>query len=236
MIFFQILSSLSHIACLSKKGVKKCKQKVEQNLTLCYKTHLGICVSQLRLVALNTPLAGDLGSIHSVNKQCRLQAQAMGIRDEYRAFLSHHLQDMIDIVQEPYRTSLPIVNLRVSHLSFLICRCVLVRREGCSKALKTDNCSSHFYLKILESLPVYTFFGLSWKLFFSSFFLFYIRTHLMKCISYFCREKFFLKTGKASSPITFSLLGSHSTLLMDEMWWVTLSGQLNIQTPSTSLL
>ncbi|KAI5106533.1 collagen alpha-1(XVIII) chain, partial [Silurus meridionalis] len=66
----------------------------------------------LRLVALNTPLTGDLGSIHSVNKQCRLQAQAMGIRDDYKAFLSHHLQDLIDIVQLPYRTSLPIVNLR----------------------------------------------------------------------------------------------------------------------------
>ncbi|XP_076827459.1 uncharacterized protein col15a1a isoform X2 [Brachyhypopomus gauderio] len=68
--------------------------------------------SALRLVALNTPLTGDLGSIHTVNKQCRLQAQAMGIRDEYRAFLSHHLQDLIDLVQPPYRSSLPIVNLR----------------------------------------------------------------------------------------------------------------------------
>ncbi|XP_046704430.1 collagen alpha-1(XV) chain isoform X3 [Silurus meridionalis] len=74
-----------------------------------HKTHTG---SALRLVALNTPLTGDLGSIHSVNKQCRLQAQAMGIRDDYKAFLSHHLQDLIDIVQLPYRTSLPIVNLR----------------------------------------------------------------------------------------------------------------------------
>lgn len=109
------------------------------NLRFGYQTHhLGNYVSQLRLVALNTPLTGDLGSIHSVNKQCRLQAQAMGIRDEYRAFLSHHLQDLIDIVQPPYRTSLPIVNLRVSHLSSLICRCVFLRDEGRSKAVKTD--------------------------------------------------------------------------------------------------
>uniref|UniRef100_A0A3B1ICI2 Collagenase NC10/endostatin domain-containing protein n=1 Tax=Astyanax mexicanus TaxID=7994 RepID=A0A3B1ICI2_ASTMX len=67
---------------------------------------------QLRLVALNTPQTGDLGSIHSANRQCRLQAQAMGIRDVYKAFLSHHLQDLSDVVQAPYRTSIPIVNLR----------------------------------------------------------------------------------------------------------------------------
>lgn len=73
-------------------------------------------VSQLRLVALNTPLSGNLGSIHSVNKLCRTQAQAMGIRDDYKAFLSHHLQDLIDVVQPMYRTNIPIVNLRVKHL------------------------------------------------------------------------------------------------------------------------
>lgn len=107
------------------------------NLTFGYKSHhLGKFILQLRLVALNTPLTGDLGSVHSVNKQCRLQAQAMGIRDEYRAFLSHHLQDLIDIVQTPYRTSFPIVNLRVSHLSSLICRCVLVRGERVFKSSK----------------------------------------------------------------------------------------------------
>lgn len=117
--------------------------KCKLNLMLGSKTHhLGKYASQLRLVALNTPLTGDLGSIHSVNKRCRLQAQAMGIRDEYRAFLSHHLQDLIDIVQPPYRTSMPIVNLRVSHFSSLICRCVLVRGEGYSKAVKS------FYLEI----------------------------------------------------------------------------------------
>lgn len=68
--------------------------------------------SVLRLVALNTPLTGNLGSIHSVNKLCRTQAQAMGIRDDYKAFLSHHLQDLIDTVQPMYRTNMPIVNLR----------------------------------------------------------------------------------------------------------------------------
>lgn len=72
-------------------------------------THSG---NALRLVALNTPLTGNLGSIHSVNKLCRTQAQAMGIRDDYKAFLSHHLQDLIDTVQPMYRTNMPIVNLR----------------------------------------------------------------------------------------------------------------------------
>ncbi|XP_016298770.1 collagen alpha-1(XVIII) chain-like isoform X3 [Sinocyclocheilus anshuiensis] len=73
------------------------------------KIHTG---NALRLVALNTPLTGNLGSIHSVNKLCRTQAQAMGIRDDYKAFLSHHLQDLIDTVQPMYRTNPPIVNLR----------------------------------------------------------------------------------------------------------------------------
>lgn len=73
------------------------------------KIHTG---NALRLVALNTPLSGNLGSIHSVNKLCRTQAQAMGIRDDYKAFLSHHLQDLIDVVQPMYRTNIPIVNLR----------------------------------------------------------------------------------------------------------------------------
>lgn len=174
-------------------------------LTFGYKTHhLKKYVSQLRLVALNTPLTGDLGSIQSVNKRCRLQAQAMGIRDEYRAFLSHHLQDLIDIVQPPYRTSLPIVNLRVRHLSSLICRCDLVRSERCQ-----------FFLRFKASKkPVqgHVFFGLSCKCF-----LYHIREHLKKSVSYSYRVKFCLKTGKASSPITFSLLGSLSTLLTDEM-------------------
>ncbi len=68
--------------------------------------------SALRLVALNTPLTGNMGSVHSVNTLCRTQAQAMGIRDDYKAFLSHHLQDLIEIVQPMYRTNMPIVNLR----------------------------------------------------------------------------------------------------------------------------
>lgn len=78
------------------------------------------CVSQLRLVALNTPLTGNMGSVHSVNTLCRTQAQAMGIRDDYKAFLSHHLQDLIEIVQPMYRTNMPIVNLRVKRLSVIL--------------------------------------------------------------------------------------------------------------------
>lgn len=38
----------------------------------------------------------------------------MGIRDDYKAFLSHHLQDLIDIIQPMYRTNMPVVNLRVN--------------------------------------------------------------------------------------------------------------------------
>lgn len=125
-------------------------------------------VLQLRLVALNTPLTGDLGSIHSVNKQCKLQAQAMGIRDEYRAFLSHHLQDLIDIVQPPYRTSLPIVNLRVSHSSSLICRCDLTKEEKCLKKVTwlTAVCIWRFKASWNFFLVLVFFFVPTWKCFF----------------------------------------------------------------------
>ncbi|XP_041924225.1 collagen alpha-1(XVIII) chain isoform X1 [Alosa sapidissima] len=66
----------------------------------------------LKLVALNTPLTGNIGSLTAADQACRAQAQAMGIRDQYRAFLSNHLQDLVDLIHHQYRRSLPIVNLR----------------------------------------------------------------------------------------------------------------------------
>ncbi|XP_031440238.1 collagen alpha-1(XVIII) chain isoform X2 [Clupea harengus] len=66
----------------------------------------------LKLVALNTPLTGNIGSLTAADQACRAQAQAMGIRDQYRAFLSNHLQDLVDVIHPQYRRTLPIVNLR----------------------------------------------------------------------------------------------------------------------------
>ncbi|KAL2085368.1 hypothetical protein ACEWY4_018688 [Coilia grayii] len=74
--------------------------------------HPGAPLEILKLVALNTPLTGNIGSLTAADQACRAQAQAMGIRDQYRAFLSNHLQDLVDIIHPQYRRNLPIVNLR----------------------------------------------------------------------------------------------------------------------------
>lgn len=64
---------------------------------------------QLRLVALNTPVAGDI----RVDFQCFQQARAAGLLSTFRAFLSSHLQDLSTVVRKAERFSLPIVNLKV---------------------------------------------------------------------------------------------------------------------------
>lgn len=70
-------------------------------------------VSQLHLVALNSPLKGDMRGIRGADFQCYQQARAMGLTATYRAFLSSHLQDLATIVRKADRTNMPVVNLRV---------------------------------------------------------------------------------------------------------------------------
>ncbi|EGW07939.1 Collagen alpha-1(XV) chain [Cricetulus griseus] len=64
--------------------------------------------SNLHLVALNTPVAGDIRA----DFQCFQQARAAGLLSTFRAFLSSHLQDLSTVVRKAERFSLPIVNLK----------------------------------------------------------------------------------------------------------------------------
>lgn len=69
-------------------------------------------VPGLHLVALNTPLKGDMRGIRGADFQCYQQARSMGLTATYRAFLSSHLQDLATIVRKADRTDMPVVNLR----------------------------------------------------------------------------------------------------------------------------
>lgn len=69
---------------------------------------------QLHLVALNTPVAGDIRA----DFQCFQQARAAGLLSTFRAFLSSHLQDLSTVVRKAERFGLPIVNLKVKLNTF----------------------------------------------------------------------------------------------------------------------
>ncbi|XP_069776729.1 collagen alpha-1(XV) chain-like isoform X2 [Narcine bancroftii] len=66
----------------------------------------------LHLVALNTPLSGNMRGIRGADLQCFQQAQAMGSLATYRAFLSSQLQDLYTIVRKADRLKMPVVNLK----------------------------------------------------------------------------------------------------------------------------
>uniref|UniRef100_A0A3Q2QU39 Collagenase NC10/endostatin domain-containing protein n=1 Tax=Fundulus heteroclitus TaxID=8078 RepID=A0A3Q2QU39_FUNHE len=68
--------------------------------------------TELHLVALNSPLRGDMRGIRGADFQCYQQARSMGLTSTYRAFLSSHLQDLATIVRKADRNNLPVVNLR----------------------------------------------------------------------------------------------------------------------------
>lgn len=71
---------------------------------------------QLHLVALNTPLRGDMRGIRGADFQCYQQARSKGLTTTYRAFLSSHLQDLATIVRKADRNDMPVVNLKVSQI------------------------------------------------------------------------------------------------------------------------
>uniref|UniRef100_A0A3P8X6A9 Collagen, type XV, alpha 1b n=1 Tax=Cynoglossus semilaevis TaxID=244447 RepID=A0A3P8X6A9_CYNSE len=73
---------------------------------ICYR------VAGLHLVALNTPVKGDIRGIRGADFQCYQQARSTGLSATYRAFLSSHLQDLATIVKKADRTEMPVVNLR----------------------------------------------------------------------------------------------------------------------------
>ncbi|KAL0190765.1 hypothetical protein M9458_013463, partial [Cirrhinus mrigala] len=66
----------------------------------------------MHLIALNSPQLGNMQGIRGIDHQCFLQAQAIGLKGTFRAFLSSRLQDLHSIVRQNDRESLPIVNLQ----------------------------------------------------------------------------------------------------------------------------
>ena len=68
---------------------------------------------QLYLIALNTPQTGSMRGIRGADFLCFTQAQAIGMKGTFRAFLSARLQDLHSVVRKTDRDRLPIVNLKV---------------------------------------------------------------------------------------------------------------------------
>uniref|UniRef100_A0A8B9DUQ8 Collagenase NC10/endostatin domain-containing protein n=1 Tax=Anser cygnoides TaxID=8845 RepID=A0A8B9DUQ8_ANSCY len=66
---------------------------------------------QLRLVALNVPLSGDMSGIRGADLQCYRQSQEARLYGTFRAFLSAPTQDLASIVKRTDR-ALPVVNLK----------------------------------------------------------------------------------------------------------------------------
>lgn len=68
---------------------------------------------QLHLIALNSPQTGSMRGIRGADFLCFTQAQAIGMKGTFRAFLSARLQDLHSIVRRADRDRVPIVNLKV---------------------------------------------------------------------------------------------------------------------------
>uniref|UniRef100_A0A3Q3K2V9 Collagenase NC10/endostatin domain-containing protein n=1 Tax=Monopterus albus TaxID=43700 RepID=A0A3Q3K2V9_MONAL len=67
---------------------------------------------QLHLIAMNSPQTGSMKGIRGADFLCFSQAQAVGMKGTFRAFLSARLQDLYSIVHKTDRDHLPIVNLK----------------------------------------------------------------------------------------------------------------------------
>uniref|UniRef100_A0A3B3U6E4 Collagenase NC10/endostatin domain-containing protein n=1 Tax=Poecilia latipinna TaxID=48699 RepID=A0A3B3U6E4_9TELE len=67
---------------------------------------------QLHLIALNSPQKGGMRGISGADFLCFTQAQAIGMKGTFRAFLSSKLEDLNSIVYSSNRENVPIVNLK----------------------------------------------------------------------------------------------------------------------------
>ncbi|XP_067844119.1 collagen alpha-1(XVIII) chain-like isoform X2 [Heptranchias perlo] len=67
-------------------------------------------VPMLHIMALNTPLTGNMRGIRGVDFQCFQQARSVGLMGTFRGFLSSRLQDLYSVVRRADRNSVPIVN------------------------------------------------------------------------------------------------------------------------------
>lgn len=74
---------------------------------------LTLLFQQLHLIALNSPQTGSMRGIRGADFLCFTQAQAIGMKGTFRAFLSAKLQDLYSIVRKADRDRLPVVNLKV---------------------------------------------------------------------------------------------------------------------------
>uniref|UniRef100_A0A665T8E8 Collagenase NC10/endostatin domain-containing protein n=1 Tax=Echeneis naucrates TaxID=173247 RepID=A0A665T8E8_ECHNA len=115
-----------------RDGVRQIQSRLsEDRLLLCptlrptitlqaqgYESHTRIsqsCMSvfpQLHLIALNSPQTGSMRGIRGADFLCFTQAQAIGMKGTFRAFLSARLQDLHSIVRKADRDHLPIINLK----------------------------------------------------------------------------------------------------------------------------
>ncbi|KAI3366145.1 hypothetical protein L3Q82_009967, partial [Scortum barcoo] len=68
------------------------------------------CFPQLHLIALNSPQTGSMGGIRGADFLCFAQAQAIGMKGTFRAFLSAKLQDLHSIVRRADRDHVPMPN------------------------------------------------------------------------------------------------------------------------------
>uniref|UniRef100_A0A3Q2GRG5 Collagenase NC10/endostatin domain-containing protein n=1 Tax=Cyprinodon variegatus TaxID=28743 RepID=A0A3Q2GRG5_CYPVA len=70
------------------------------------------CLPQLHLIALNSPQTGGMRGISGADFLCFSQAQKLGMKGTFRAFLSSKLEDLNSIVYNFNRENVPIVNLK----------------------------------------------------------------------------------------------------------------------------
>uniref|UniRef100_A0A3B5QFQ2 Collagenase NC10/endostatin domain-containing protein n=1 Tax=Xiphophorus maculatus TaxID=8083 RepID=A0A3B5QFQ2_XIPMA len=89
------------------------KNLVSQNpLNLCEYSLRCDLFPQLHLIALNSPQKGGMRGISGADFLCFSQAQAIGMKGTFRAFLSSKLEDLNSIVYSSNRENVPIVNLK----------------------------------------------------------------------------------------------------------------------------
>uniref|UniRef100_A0A7M4E475 Collagenase NC10/endostatin domain-containing protein n=1 Tax=Crocodylus porosus TaxID=8502 RepID=A0A7M4E475_CROPO len=100
-------------------------------------------LSQLRMIALNFPLSGDMNGIRGADLQCYRQSQEAQLYGTFRAFLAVPTQDLTSLVKRTDRT-LPVVNLKGQLLA------------KSWNSLFEGNNAAHFNAK---KFPIYTFNG-----------------------------------------------------------------------------
>ncbi|MEQ2312878.1 hypothetical protein AMECASPLE_035903 [Ameca splendens] len=64
------------------------------------------------MIALNSPQTGGMRGISGADFLCFSQAQTIGMKGTFRAFLSSKLEDLNSIVYSSNRENVPIVNLK----------------------------------------------------------------------------------------------------------------------------